>query len=147
MTDLNSPIERAKLEDLTIGVNGEPAAHESDAVIRMHRAGWSGSQMAQVLGMRDASLVNQYRRDLDGETEAAKLGLPIHGAKASPAEFVRAKFIVVGDEFVEHGSSVVSIRRSITDFVFVLDGGKEVWSRGLEEHLVRRASNLTTSGE
>jgi len=140
MIDLNSPEERAKLTDLTIGMDGKPAAHETAAVLRMHRNGWSAIKMAKTLGiMCGPPLVRRFQDAMDEETEAQRRGMPIVGAKASPAEYVRAKYIVVGDELVDHGSSVVTIRKSITDFVFVLDGGKEVKSRGLEEHLVRRA--------
>lgn len=79
--DPNSPVERAKLGDLTIGEKGRPCAHETAAVIRMHRAGFTSPQIQQTLGMSPHEVKHEFQLGLDLEGAAHRLGLPIHDAR------------------------------------------------------------------
>lgn len=139
VTDLNSPEERAILEDLSIGTNGKPATHETAALLRMYRNGWTGPQISEVTKLSQPRVVSQLRTALSQEGEAARAGREIVGVSASPSQIVRARQIVVGDELVAEGGAVISIRRMLTDFVFVLNGGREVRHTALDEVLIRRA--------
>jgi Phage protein Gp68 len=115
-------------------------AHETSAVLRMHRAGWTGVQMAKLLGiMCGPPLTALIKRALDQETDATRKGLPIYDSRVSKGKYVRAKEVVKGDGLVEHGSAVVDIRTTLNSVVFDLEDGKRAEYRPNDELLVHRA--------
>lgn len=63
------------------------AAHETAAVLRMHRQGWSSAQICKALGLSPQGLKLAIELALDEEGEAHRLGLPIYdGQKSKPDE-------------------------------------------------------------
>lgn len=74
MDDPNHELERGKLAPKT-------APHETAAVMRMHRAGFTGPQICDTLGMSLRELKHEMKLALDLEGEAGLLGLPIHDAR------------------------------------------------------------------
>ncbi|ASR77176.1 helix-turn-helix DNA binding domain protein [Mycobacterium phage MyraDee] len=72
--DPNSPQEREALLDLS------NAPHETAAVMRMHRAGWKGRQIAETLNYRGTQLMRALQHALDQETYAHGDRRPIHDA-------------------------------------------------------------------
>lgn len=73
--ELDSPAERAKLD------SQDAAPHETAAVLRMHRAGFTGAQTGKMLGMYPRELVDRIRIAIDEELEAHRQGRPIHDPK------------------------------------------------------------------
>jgi hypothetical protein len=59
-------------------VETPPAAHETAAVLRMHRQGMSAPRICQVLKISKQQLVLELRIAMDDEQEAHRLGHPIH---------------------------------------------------------------------
>lgn len=79
----DSPEARAELTDLSIGDYGKPAAHESVCALRMFRAGFTGIQASQTLGVPTGEFRRQFRAGLDQEGEAHHAGRPIWDQKMS----------------------------------------------------------------
>jgi DNA-binding NarL/FixJ family response regulator len=75
---LDTPEERSKLTDITIGEKGQTAAHESAAVLRMMRAGSPGGAIAYLLRCSLRTVQHEIKLGLDLETEAALQGMPIY---------------------------------------------------------------------
>lgn len=57
------------------------APHETRGILRMHRAGWTGSRMCELLGMAQRSLTSQIKDALDEEGSAAAAKRPIYDAR------------------------------------------------------------------
>ena len=56
------------------------APHETAGVLRVHRAGYKGSELIKVLNMRGTQMMNALRRAMDCEGIASSRGVPIHDA-------------------------------------------------------------------
>ncbi len=138
---LDSDDERAKLRDLSIGINGQPAAHETNAVLRMSDAGYTTVEIQKTLGLFPGQIEADIKFARQVRAFAADERHPVHGGDVpvGTTEYRRARDVVKGDELVQHGSPVVDIRVSGPDILFVLEGGAEVKLRGLDEILIRPA--------
>lgn len=139
---LDSDEERDKLTDMSIGIHGQPAAHEPNAVLRMNEAGYNLSQTQKTLGMFPSQIEAELKLSRQIRAFAGEAGRPTHGAEknnAAATEYRRARDVVRGDELVQHGSQVETIRACGPDIVFTLKGGAEVKLRGLDEILIRPA--------
>lgn len=78
---LNQPEERLKLTNLAAGERGQRCAHESTAILRMHRAGFTAGQTCDTLGITQRVLKHEFKFGLDLETDAAGKGMPIYDAR------------------------------------------------------------------
>lgn len=57
------------------------APHETAAVLRMNQHGWPGWLIARELGIPQGPLlVGAMKRGIEKESEAARVGVPIHNA-------------------------------------------------------------------
>jgi hypothetical protein len=56
------------------------APHETAGVLRTHRAGWAGGEIAKELKVGPFKVINALRTALDQEQEAAKSGRDIYDA-------------------------------------------------------------------
>lgn len=134
--DPNSPEQRELLTD-------PKAPHETSGVLRMYRAGWPASEISKTTGIIcGPPLMSALKRGMDQETEANDMGLDIHDDRVASVEtrFVRARDIAKGDELVAHGAAVVGIKRSYSEYVFVLEGGVEAKHTALDEVLITRST-------
>lgn len=57
------------------------APHESGAVIRAHRAGFSGLWICQTFRMTPPALMGQMRKELTDENDAARKGVSIYAGR------------------------------------------------------------------
>jgi hypothetical protein len=57
------------------------APHETAAVLRMHRAGFTSAQTCTTLDITRYELIHEMKLALDLEGTAGLLGLPIHDAR------------------------------------------------------------------
>lgn len=55
--------------------------HETRGILRMHRAGWTGARMSEILGIAQQSLKLQIKDALDEEGCAAAAKRPIYDAR------------------------------------------------------------------
>lgn len=78
---LDSPGERESLTDLTIGEDGNPAAHELAAVVRMANAGYTGNQIQQTLGIGSREAQHEMRLGREAAYLAETTGRPVHNGK------------------------------------------------------------------
>lgn len=80
-------------------------AHETAAVLRMHRAGMHESRIRKLLGMSKTQLMHELRIALEDETAAFELGQPIQddpvNAKVDAAE-KNAKDVEKGEFLIGH---------------------------------------------
>ncbi|UJD21169.1 hypothetical protein SEA_SORORFAGO_72 [Mycobacterium phage SororFago] len=56
------------------------APHETNGVMRAHRAGRTGKELVQILKLKPLALSKALSRAMDEENEAAKRGRDIHDA-------------------------------------------------------------------
>lgn len=56
------------------------AAHETAGVLRAHRAGHQGSRLMKLLNLRGMRLMNEMKKAMDAEAEAATAGRPSYDA-------------------------------------------------------------------
>ncbi|ALA48171.1 hypothetical protein AU152_gp58 [Mycobacterium phage Phlei] len=54
------------------------APHETAAVLRMQRAGFSGMETMSLLNMRATQLMGAVKKAMDDEQRAFNAGIPIH---------------------------------------------------------------------
>jgi hypothetical protein len=113
---------------MTDSITDHRAPHETAAVLRMHRAGFSAPQICGLLKMSKHQLIHELNLAIDEEVDAHKAGLPIHDGTAKPldASEKNAKDVAVGEVLVEHGSYVEDILASNVLVTFVLATGAKV---------------------
>lgn len=126
-----------------------PEAHELGAVLRMLRTGWPKPRLMQVFGVSDVQLGHMIKLAEGEERDAVMFGLPIYGGPDAgqaciPAVvperkgmYIRAKDIQPGDEISHVGIVTKAVQTGYT-YVFVLQDGKEVRYRDIDELLIRR---------
>lgn len=130
--------------------------YEMNAVRRMQTNGWPGMIIGPTLKMRPREVVNAMEDGMSEENDAHMDGRYIHAhAETAPSPrgaatpppvaapvskdvYVRAKFVTVGDVVVSKGAAVVTVNRVGNDVVLVLDNGKHLKYRPLDELLVQR---------
>lgn len=102
---MRNPFE-SNPDDITLTVRKAP--HETAAVLRLYRAGMIPPAICRVLGMSKRQLQHELQSALDDESEAHRLGLPIHDAAVSPvagieknAKDVEKGEMLLGLAFVE----------------------------------------------
>ncbi|MDP7733667.1 hypothetical protein [Mycobacterium paragordonae] len=112
---LDTDEERNKLTDLSIGINGEPAAHEPAAVLRASRSGMSNLEIQKSLGMFERQVEHELELARQVEAFAVESGRPVHDADPpkGTTQYRRARDIVKGDELIQQGSSVVENRSGV----------------------------------
>lgn len=71
MRDWNDPAVRGALYRVD-------APHETAAVLRLNRAGYSGPHMMQIMRVRATQLMAALQKAMDLEQDAYRRGLPIH---------------------------------------------------------------------
>ncbi|AOT25424.1 helix-turn-helix DNA binding domain protein [Mycobacterium phage BabyRay] len=59
------------------------APHETGAVLRAQRAGFSGQWITKNFGLRPSTLMTQMRKEMDYETKAHTQGRPIYDGQTS----------------------------------------------------------------